>query len=76
MTKVQVIFGLCVVVSLLVVASGCESKQAQFGDKKEDWNKTAPPPQWRGPGQPGGPPPGALSGPGGPPPAAGNPAPR
>lgn len=66
---------------LLVVAAGsvglgvcgCSSSQPQIGDKKEDWKKTAPPPQYRGPGQPGGPPTGAASGPATPVPAgAGN----
>lgn len=34
--------------------AGCAPKQ-QLGDKKEDWAKTGPPPQYHGPGQPGGP---------------------
>lgn len=70
MTTMRTAGILCVVALLLLAASGCETKKAQFGDKAEDWAKTSPPPQWRGPGQPGGPPAGALSGPGGPPPGA------
>jgi len=46
---------------------GCGSKP-QYGDKKSDWVKTTPPPTWRGPGQPGGPPAAALNGPKTPPP--------
>lgn len=54
---------LAVVMGILVVGLvGCSPKP-QFGDKKSDWAKTAPPPQWRGPGQPSGPPAGALNGP-------------
>ncbi len=54
-----------------VSVAGCgASKQEQFGDKKEDWVKTKPPPQYHGPGQPGGPPAGALNGPATPPPTS------
>lgn len=47
---------------------GCSS-QPQYGTKKSDWAKTTPPPNWRGPGQPGGPPAAALNGPASQPPA-------
>lgn len=46
---------LLLVLSLAVMAlSGCGPKE-QPGDKKEDWKKSTPPPQYHGPGQPGGP---------------------
>lgn len=48
--------------SLLVVGCGKPSENPP-GYTKEDFKRTAPPPNWRGPGQPGGPPAGALSGP-------------
>jgi hypothetical protein len=62
-------------VTLLAFAGGCSEKK-ELGEKKEDWVKTTPPPQWRGPGQPGGPPAGALAPPPGPPSAAGGTAPK
>lgn len=64
--------GWMVCLALLAVGAmlgGCEAKK-EYGDKKEDWAKSAPPPQYRGPGQPGGPPSGALSGPASAPPAS------
>jgi len=48
---------------------GCSGEKEQYGDKPEDWKKTAPPPEYRGPGQPGGPPAGAATSPGVQPPA-------
>lgn len=51
------------------VTMGCGQKQAQkAGDRAEDWKRSAPPAQYRGPGQPGGPG-GAPPPPPGPPPA-------
>jgi hypothetical protein len=64
---------ICVVGVLTIGVCGCGSKP-EYGDKKEDWAKTKPPPNWRGPGQPGGPPVKAMAGPASqPPPAAVNP---
>ncbi len=40
--------------AVIGLSSGCSHK-AQFGSKKQDWTKTGPPPQYHGPGQPGGP---------------------
>ncbi|MEJ5170159.1 MAG: hypothetical protein WHU10_04155 [Fimbriimonadales bacterium] len=48
---------------------GCGGEKEQYGDRPEDWKKTAPPPEYRGPGQPGGPPAGAATQPGVQPPA-------
>lgn len=50
------------VLSLFVLV-GCGSDNGQPEPKKEDFNKSGPPPQWRGPGQPGGPESGKPSGP-------------
>ncbi len=63
MRKLLLCLGACAIAASV---AGC-SKSEQLGDKKEDWAKTAPPPQYRGPGQPGGPPSGAMRGPSGPP---------
>jgi hypothetical protein len=63
--------GWLILLTAIVVlgAVGCSSPKSQYGSRKEDWAKTAPPPQWRGPGQPGGPPGASLSGPAAKPPA-------
>ena len=54
---------LAAILSILALGIvGCSPKP-QYGDKKSDWVKTAPPPNWRGPGEPSGPPAGALNGP-------------
>jgi U5 snRNP spliceosome subunit len=60
---------LVLLASLLPLQQGCSQKSAEkYGSKKEDWAKSTPPPQYRGPGQPGGPPAGPLQPPPGPPP--------
>ncbi|MBX3110556.1 MAG: hypothetical protein KF857_00990 [Fimbriimonadaceae bacterium] len=43
--------------------TGCGSEGSQPEPKKEDFQRSAPPANWRGPGQPGGPANGAPSGP-------------
>lgn len=53
---------LSVVLLALIAVWGCSS-QPQYGDKKEDWAKTKPPPTWHGPGQPSGPPMASMTGP-------------
>jgi len=58
---VKRLLGMLAVCCMVLALAGCQQKQ-QFGDKKEDWAKTAPPPEYRGPGQPGGPPANAMSG--------------
>ena len=45
------------------IVAGCGEPAPEFGDKKEDWKKTTPPPEWKGPGQPGAPSSGPVSGP-------------
>ncbi|AIE86163.1 hypothetical protein [Fimbriimonas ginsengisoli] len=52
-------FTLFVVVAALAGLGGCSEKKEEFGDKPQDWKKSAPPAGWKGPGQPGGPPAGA-----------------
>jgi hypothetical protein len=64
MRALQLGLGACLIAISL---AGCSTQKEQLGDKKEDWAKSAPPPQYRGPGQPGGPPSGAMRGPSGPP---------
>ncbi|RYG49233.1 hypothetical protein EON79_02040 [bacterium] len=49
------------IVALLAGCSGGEAKSA--GYEAKDFQKSTPPPEYRGPGQPGGPPTGAPSGP-------------
>jgi len=66
---------IAVVLSLLAafVAVGCSGGSDQPVPTKDEFKKTAPPAQWRGPGQPGGPASGPVSGgpPAGAPPAGG-----
>lgn len=45
------------------VIAGCSDQKAEFGDKKEDWQKTNPPTGWKGPGQAGAPNSGPIGGP-------------
>ncbi|HEY0866308.1 MAG TPA: hypothetical protein VGE01_02960 [Fimbriimonas sp.] len=53
-------------VAVCLVAPGCgKSDDNPPGYGKENFQKSEPPPEWRGPGQPGGPPAGAMTGPGG-----------
>lgn len=53
-----------VAVSIAAIVVGCSSEEkAQPGYEKKDFQKSGPPPQYRGPGQPGGPDSGPISGP-------------
>ncbi len=47
-------FSLCLACMTLLTIFGC-SQHSEYGEKKEDWAKSPPPKNWRGPGQPGGP---------------------
>jgi len=60
MPKTQLLVVLAAGVSLVLI--GCASSD-QPVPTKEQFKKTAAPPQWRGPGQPGGPATGPVAGP-------------
>ena len=65
MKRVQALF-LCACIPALC-ALGCDSGSEQRVPTKSDFDKKAPPPEWRGPGQAGAP--GGAAG--GPPPGSG-----
>ena len=54
MHKIRIAFAALGVLCALS-AAGCGKKDEEYGSKAEDWKKSSPPPNYRGPGQPGGP---------------------
>ena len=52
------------VLAVAIVGVGCSSESAEPpGYTKADFEKSGPPPEYKGPGQPGGPGSGPISGP-------------
>ncbi|MGV3614033.1 MAG: hypothetical protein ACO1SV_01740 [Fimbriimonas sp.] len=58
----RISLAILLLVSLGLLA-GCGEPKPEFGDKKEDWQKSKPPEGWKGPGQADGPKSGPISGP-------------